>query len=59
MTKKDFELIAEAIHAVRKEYTGDDTWVVDEVTHSVATKLHETHLRFDRDRFLKASGVGS
>lgn len=56
MTKKDFELIAQAIEAVVRRYPVDVLPLL-RVASSVADSLAEDNPKFDRARFLTACGV--
>jgi hypothetical protein len=60
MTRKDFELIAEAIREMEDAYTGDD-WTINGArspfASKLADKLETTNPRFNRELFLKACGV--
>jgi hypothetical protein len=73
MTRKDFELIAEVLASVGNQrgaalllamnVSGDGTYLegwndaVEEVALQMSERLKETNDRFDRIRFLRASGV--
>ena len=52
MTRQHFELIADIIKGI------EDTENRKEMANMTADKLEKTNPRFDRGRFLKASGVG-
>lgn len=60
MTKKDYELIAQALADVSGNYEGED-WTVSGVLGLVSWKLADalqaTNPRFNRELFLKACGV--
>jgi hypothetical protein len=60
MTRKDFELIAEAIKGMKDTYDGED-WTINGAMHPFACKLADaletTNPRFDRALFLEACGV--
>jgi hypothetical protein len=60
MTKKDFELIAATIIAVRPraafEGSEQQSLTLDTLSELFADKLAATNERFDRARFLKACG---
>lgn len=55
MTKKDFELIAKVL----SNFTGDNGDVIDRdrIGYRIADALGETNPRFDKEKFLIASGV--
>jgi hypothetical protein len=57
MTRKDFELIADVISAVRTETDGTVDGILDNLTHKFADVLYGTNPRFNRDRFERAAGV--
>ena len=72
MTRRDFELIAEAVSDARGEVLAlyadetsgmaqyaraDELQGVKRVAHQLAKYLGTTNPRFDRERFLKAAGV--
>ena len=67
MTRKDFELIANAIKATRAnherdaaagfQYQADFMDGVNAATYTLADALATTNPNFDRARFLKACGV--
>lgn len=57
MTRKDFELIADIISAVRTETEGTVDGVLDNLTRKFADVLYGTNPRFDRGRFERACGV--
>lgn len=56
MTKKDFELIANAINEL---FLGHKNWSrsLEQVANKLAEKLAETNPRFNREKFLIACGV--
>jgi hypothetical protein len=60
MTRKDFELIAQAIAGMQDKYTGDD-WTINGAMYpfarQLADALESSNPRFDSERFLKACGV--
>jgi hypothetical protein len=60
MTKKDYELIAQALADISENYEGDD-WTVSGViglmAGKLANKLESENPRFNREMFLKACGV--
>ena len=56
MTRKDFELIAEAIAFVEKRYGGRGTNnVVMEIVEEIANAIEDEHPRFNRARFEMAA----
>lgn len=58
MTKKDFELIANAMRS--NTYEGMDNLryaIHSDYCRTLATELSLKHPRFDRDKFLTACGV--
>jgi len=63
MTKKDFELIAASLAAVRASY--GKNWdanlfrACDDMANEFARRIALGHARFDRERFLRAAGVPS
>lgn len=60
MTKKDFQLIADAIACNRNRETGADVLyfvALNDVSFEFARVLAQTNPRFDRNRFLKACGI--
>lgn len=63
MTRKDYELIAEAIKsaydAIDHKADGGvmQMWGVEKAAQSIAWALTDSNTRFDRDRFIKACGV--
>lgn len=60
MTKKDFELIAQAIAEMKDKYTGAD-WSINGAMYpfarQMADALENSNPRFDSEKFLKACGV--
>lgn len=56
MTKKDFDLIADAFKLARSQLDPTRFAAVDFVASKVADAIQATHPRFDRDRFLAACG---
>ena len=60
MTRKDYELIAQAISEMKDAYTGED-WTINGAMYPFASKLSDalegTNPRFNRELFLKACGV--
>lgn len=59
MTKKDFILIAEAIHTAKTSNGSDGPqvrWAIDDVAHVIANRLQEINPKFDRYKFLEACG---
>jgi hypothetical protein len=60
MTRKDYELIAQAISEMKDAYTGDD-WTINGAMYPFARKLADaletTNPRFNHELFLKACGV--
>ena len=60
MTRRDFQLIAATLKRVRDTYDSyPRVFAVDAVSHSLADVLAGTNPKFDRARFLSASGVQS
>jgi len=62
MTKKDFELIAQAVREAREGLghdgkAGADAFTLNRVSDRLCRALSATNGRFDRDRFLRACGV--
>lgn len=60
MTRKDYELIADAISGTILEYArqGEDVAdVMRELAENLATELEMDNPRFDREKFRKACGV--
>lgn len=59
MTKKDYELIAQAFRAVTDvlDVSDDEYRGVREVAVAIALRLADNNPRFDRARFLAACGV--
>lgn len=60
MTRKDYQLIADAIAETRSECSGDGCTASISLTtlaENLSTRLRADNPRFDRSRFLKASGV--
>jgi urease gamma subunit len=60
MTRKDYELIADAISGTIAEYArqGEDVAdVMRELAENLATELETDNPRFDREKFRKACGV--
>lgn len=59
MTRKDYVLLAAALHRTKPEVNCDLTaqWEID--VRAIATALANTNPRFDRARFLEACGVSS
>ena len=67
MTRKDFQLIADAVRQLRT-FEAHDAELSEDVAHAVrwssvadalASALATTNPRFDRDRFLGACGIGA
>lgn len=60
MTRKDYELIAKTIHATRfgHDHDEDATRGIDAVAEALTTQLKRDNPNFDRERFLRACGVG-
>lgn len=60
MTRKDFQLIADAIAGMQDKYAGDD-WTINGAMYPFASQLADalagTNPRFNRETFLKACGV--
>jgi hypothetical protein len=60
MTKKDYELIADALANIGENYQGED-WTMSGalglISEKLADALATTNPRFNRDTFLKACGV--
>ena len=60
MTRKDYELIAEAISGMKDKYDGED-WTINGAMYPFASQLADafatTNPAFDRFRFLTACGV--
>lgn len=56
MTRKDFELIAEAILKSRKFATTEQQSTIDHVVDNLALFIKADHPRFDDYRFRLASG---
>ena len=60
MTRKDFELIADAIKNMKDSRDGED-WTINGALYPFAVQLADalatTNAQFDRARFLKACGV--
>jgi hypothetical protein len=60
MTRKDFELIAEAISGMKDKYDGED-WTINGAMYPFARQLADalqtTNPAFDYFRFLTACGV--
>ena len=60
MTKKDYELIADAIKTSRKVINGEAVLVsVEHLANTLATDLEIQNPRFNREIFLKACGVSN
>jgi hypothetical protein len=62
MTKKDYELIAQAITATSAEFArqGEDAFpYLAELAENLATMLEDDNPRFNRSTFLKACGVSN
>lgn len=61
MTKKDFELIAKVIKDLKKDQRERGAFAnnpdLETVAEWFALELEETNPRFDRVKFLQASGV--
>lgn len=61
MTRKDYVLIAEAIREEREIWEMVDAKMGNEVlnslSRSLARRLRQENVRFDRDKFLEAAGV--
>lgn len=57
MTRKDFELLAEAIQRTRRTTSVTTHWTLDRLVENLANALAEQNERFDRARFLAAAGV--
>lgn len=59
MTRNDFEIIAEVLRAQRPDLPTDDMtdYGLDQVAQAFADRLKLVNPRFDRARFLRASGV--
>jgi hypothetical protein len=57
MTRKDYVLIAEAIHTIKKRYGFRYDAVQDEMINEIADALEGENERFDRKRFLSACGI--
>lgn len=57
MTRKDFQLIADVIAAVREETGGTVDGILDNMSRKFADVLYGTNPRFDRGRFERACGV--
>lgn len=62
MTRKDFQLIADAIKEARTMFpdtvSGDGARLgADAVAVELASRLRATNTRFDREKFLAACGV--
>ena len=62
MTRKDFELIAEAISGMKDKYDGED-WTINGAMYPFAFQFADalagTNPAFDRARFLSACGVSA
>ena len=56
MTRRDFQLIAATLKSARA-WCDDDHHDADTLTHALADALAGTNPKFDRARFLSASGV--
>ena len=57
MTRKDFNLIADVISAVRTETDGTVDGILDNMTRKFADVLAGTNGTFDRGRFERAAGM--
>jgi hypothetical protein len=63
MTRKDYESIALVLRSERERSFGDQTRdaaaidVLDNITYALAVEFKADNPRFDRDRFLIASGA--
>lgn len=59
MTRKDFQLIADAIREARTNAKGDPYMLhgVDLASHALTNALASSNARFDANRFLAACGV--
>jgi hypothetical protein len=60
MTRKDFQLIADVISSIYKDFDcspSEDTVSLSVIAEELATKLQDTNPRFNRDLFLTACGV--
>ncbi len=59
MTRKDFELIAAEIAAIRDDYPSDSVAqdVADALARRFSFTLRRTNPNFNRERFLRAAGV--
>ncbi len=60
MTHKDYELIAAAIAKVAVEggeWEERVYWICEQVAESIADALEKDNPRFNRDLFLRASGL--
>jgi hypothetical protein len=55
MTKKDFELIAEAIATVEGDYKGMYRELIGEIVSEIADAIEKNHPRFNRARFEAAA----
>jgi len=55
MTRKDFELIAATLKAVRG--TTANHGLMDDIAICLAERLKDTNQQFNRDKFLRACGV--
>ena len=55
MTKKDYELIAEALNYHNR---GLSTVTIEALAETLATLLQAQNNKFDRTRFLQACGIG-
>jgi hypothetical protein len=58
LTKRDFEAVARAIHAMRDnpDLTGPEARAMDRIIRAVAAGLAQTNPRFDPGRFFEATG---
>lgn len=55
MTKKDYEVIADVIAAVREDYPDGDWRTISVVTSRLSAKFQELNPRFDAMRFYSRS----
>lgn len=61
MTRKDYELIAGVLRVARDTWAGNNsgTWAVEGIAQRLSDALAADNPRFDRERSLRACGVGA
>ena len=62
MTKKDYELVAEAVRQTGLQFVDDEdevsyTEVLEEIATRLANSFRSENERFDREKFMTACGI--